>query len=204
MHKRISAITASAVLAMGLLTVAGQAMAQAPAPHVRGTITKVSGDMIEVRTRRGETVAVTLDSNLSVAGVFKSALADIKPGSFIGTAAAPQPDGTLKALEVTVFPPGITGGDGHYAWDLEPNSTMTNGTVGELSTAKGRTMTVKYPNGEKQILVPDDVPVVSFHPSSKAALVVGAHITLNPVKAADGSTHTSRVQVGEGGVIPPA
>jgi hypothetical protein len=65
-------------------------------------------------------------------------------------------------------------------------------------------MTVKYPNGEKQITVPDDVPVVSFHPSSRAALVVGARITLNPVKAADGSTHTARVQVGEGGTIPPA
>lgn len=199
MHKPLSAI-----LALGLMTVAGHALAQAPAPHVRGTISKVSGDSIEVTTRRGEVVPVTLDSNLSVAGVFRSALADIKPGSFIGTAAAPQPDGTLKALEVTVFPPGVTGGDGHYAWDLEPNSTMTNGTVGELSTAKGRVMTVKYPNGEKQIVVPDDVPVVSFHPSTRAALVVGAHVTLNPVKAADGSVHTVRIQVGEGGVIPPA
>jgi hypothetical protein len=194
----------SAVLALGLIALAAPAMAQAPAPHVRGTITKVDGDKIEVKTRSGDVVPVTLDSNVSVAGVFKSNLADIKPGSFIGTAAAPQPDGSLKALEVTVFPPGVTGGDGHYAWDLEPNSTMTNGTVGELSTSKGRVMTVKYPNGEKQITVPDDVPVVSFHPSSRAALVVGARITLNPVKAADGSTHTARVQVGEGGTIPPA
>jgi hypothetical protein len=199
MQKRLSM-----ALALGLLAVAAPAMAQAPAPHLRGTITKVTGDVIEVKPRRGEPVSVTLDSNLAVSGVFRSKLADIKPGSFIGTAAAPQPDGSLKALEVTVFPPGITGGDGHYAWDLQPNSTMTNGTVGELSTAKGRTMTVKYPNGEKQITVPDDVPVVSFHPSSRTALVVGAKVTVNPLKAADGSSHTARVQVGEGGTTPPA
>ena len=202
MQKRLSAAFAWGLV--GLAPLAAPAMAQAPAPHLRGTISAVSGDVIAVKTRRGETVSVTLDPNLSVAGVFKSQLADIKPGSFIGTAAAPQPDGTLKALEVTVFPPGITGGDGHYAWDLEPNSTMTNGTVGELSTAKGRTITVKYPNGEKQIVVPDDVPVVSFHPSSRTALVVGAHVTVNPIKAADGSTHAGRIQVGEGGMIPPA
>ncbi len=194
----------SAAFALGLMAIAGPALAQAPTPHLRGTITKVTGDVIEVKPRRGEPVSVTLDNNVSVAGVFKSKLADIKTGSFIGTAAAPQPDGTLKALEVTVFPPGITGGDGHYAWDLEPNSTMTNGTVGELTTAKGHTMTVKYPNGEKQIVVPDDVPVVSFHPSSRAALVVGANVTVNTLKAVDGSTHTARVQVGEGGTIPPA
>jgi hypothetical protein len=199
MHKRVSAS-----FALGLLALATPALAQAPTPHLRGTITKVSGDVIEVKTRRGELVPVTLDANVSVSGVFKSDLADIKPGSFIGTAAAPQPDGSLKALEVTVFPPGVTGGDGHYPWDLEPNSTMTNGRVGELSTSKGRIMTVKYPNGEKQITVPDDVPVVSFHASTRAALVVGAAVTLVPVKAADGSMHAGRVQVGEGGTIPPA
>jgi hypothetical protein len=199
MQKRLSA-----ALALGFMAFAVPAMAQAPIPHVRGTITKVDGDVIMVKTRKGDVVSVTLDANAPIAGVFKSQIADIKPGSFIGTAAAPQPDGTLKALEVTVFPPGITGGDGHYAWDLEPNSTMTNGTVGELSTSKGRTMTVKYPNGEKQIVVPDDVPVVSFHPRTRAALVVGAHVTATVAKAADGTTHASRIQVGEGGTIPPA
>ncbi len=194
----------SAIFALGLITLSGHAMAQAPAPHLRGTITKVSGDTIDVQSRGGATTTVTLDSNVTVSGVFKSSMAEIKPGSFIGTASAPQPDGSLKALEVTVFPSGVTGGDGHYAWDLEPNSTMTNGRVGDLVGTSGRTMTVKYPNGEKQIMVPADVPVVSFHGSSRAALVVGAHVTVNPTKAADQSTHTSRVSVGENGMIPPA
>lgn len=196
----------SATLALGLMALAGPVMAQGatPAPHIRGIITQVSGDVIDVMTRRGETVSVTLDANLTVTGVFKSSLAEIKPGSFIGTASAPQPDGSFKALSVTVFPPGITGGAGDFAWDLEPNSTMTNGTVGELSTAKGRVMSVKYATGEKQILVPDDVPVVTFHPSSRAAVVVGAHVTVNPIKAPDGTTHVARMQVGENGLVPPS
>ncbi len=201
MHTKITA-----AFALGLMAFAAPAMAQGttPAPHIRGTVTMVSDTMVEVKTRKGETVSVILDPNFSVTGVFKSSFADIKPGSFIGAASAPQPDGTFKALAVIVFPPGITGGDGHYAWDLEPNSTMTNGTVGELSMSKGRVLSVKYPNGEKQIVVPDDVPVVSFHPSTRAAIVVGANVTINPIKAPDGSTHAARMQVGENGMIPPA
>ena len=132
-------------------------------------------------------------------GVSNGAIGDIKPGSFIGSAAVPQPDGTLKALEVHVFPPSMNGvGEGSYAWDLTPGSTMTNGTVSDLVAVHGRTMTVKYSGGgEKTITVPEDVP------TDRAPLVAGAHVVLAPVKGADGTLTASRINVGLDGIVPP-
>jgi hypothetical protein len=92
------------------------------------------------------------------------ALADIKPGSFVGIAAMPQPDGTQRALEVLIFPEAMRGtGEGHYPWDLQPKSTMTNANVEQVVTGvDGQTLTVKYKDGEKKIFVPPDVPIVTF------------------------------------------
>jgi RNase P/RNase MRP subunit p29 len=194
-----------AALALGFTVAAGAAFAQTPpVSHLRGTIEKVDGDTLMVKTRDGKVVPVKMSADAGITGVYNAKLADIAPGSFIGTAAAPQPDGSLKALEVTVFPKGMHGGEGSYGWDLTPTSTMTNGTVGDVVGSKGRTITVKYPNGEKQVMVPDDVPVVTFEVTDRSKLVPGAHVMLTPTKAADGSLSVTRVQVGEHGVVPPA
>jgi Domain of unknown function (DUF5666) len=196
----------SAALVLGLGLSGGSAFAQTAAPpmRLRGTIEAFTGNDLKMKTRNGQDVTVTLTNSTTIAGVFKANLADIKPGSFIGSAAAPQPDGTLKALEVTVFPPGMHGGEGSYAWDLTPTSTMTNGTVGNLVISKGRTMTVTYPNGEKKLFVPTDVPIVSFEPADKSKLIPGAHVIVTATKAADGTLTPVRVQVGENGTIPPS
>jgi hypothetical protein len=195
----------SAALALGLSLTASAAFAQAPAAptRLRGTIEKLTGDDLMVKTRAGQSVDLKLTPTTGVAGVFNAKLEDIKPGSFIGTAAAPQPDGSLKALEVTVFPAGMHGGEGHYAWDLTPTSTMTNGTVGDLKVSNGRMVTLSYPGGEKTIYVPTDVPIVTFEMTDRSKLVPGARVTVTSTKAADGTMTANRISVGENGVIPP-
>jgi hypothetical protein len=196
----------SAALVLGLSVVGSSAFAQAPAApaRLRGTITKADGNDLTVKTRDGKEMAVKLTADTTYAGVYDAKLEDIKPGSFIGTATVPGPDGSMKALEVTVFPPGMHGGEGSYAWDLTPQSSMTNGTVGDLKVSNGRTMTVKYPTGEKTIFVPTDVPIVTFHQVDRAKLTAGAHVIVTETKAADGTLTATRVQVGENGVIPPS
>ncbi len=196
----------SAALALATTLGATTALAQTNPPPVRlrGTIESFAGNDLKMKTRNGQETVVHLTDATPIAGVFNAKLGDIKPGSFIGSAAAPQPDGTLRALEVTVFPPGQHGGEGSYAWDLTPTSTMTNGTVGDLVVSDGRTMTVSYPNGKKKLFVPTDVPIVSFEASDRSKLVPGAHVTVFGTKAADGSVTPLRVQVGENGVVPPA
>lgn len=190
----------------GALT-GGVAFAQpAPAPaRLRATIDSVDGSTLNLKARDGHMVKVVLTPDVKVVGVSKAQLSDIKSGTFIGSAAIPQPDGTLKALEVTVFPASMNGtGEGNYAWDLGNNSTMTNGTVGDLVVSSGRTMTVKYKGGgEKKITVPEDVPIVMLEPADKSLIKAGAHVLVVPTKAADGTLTASRINVGENGTVPP-
>ena len=181
---------------------AGTALAQVP-PRTRGVITAVSDDGVTLRSHAG-TVTLKTTADTGYVGATKASLSAVQSGRFIGTAAVPQPDGTLKALEVTVFPESMRGaGEGNYGWDLGKNSSMTNGTIGSVVGTSGRTMTVDYKGGEKKLLVPDDVPVVDLEPGSKALLKPGAHVGAFGPKGADGSVDAKRIIVGEDGTVPP-
>jgi hypothetical protein len=193
----------SAVATMSL--VASVAHAQAPAAPVRlrGTVEKIAGDSIDIKAK-GKTATYKIAPDASFMAVDHTDIAAIKSDSFIGTTAIPQADGTLKALEVHVFPAGMKSGEGHYAWDIGgAKSTMTNGTVGSVVVSSGRTITVKYPNGEKKVVVPADVPVVSLEKGDRSLLVPGAHGVFFMTKAADGSEVVGRGAVGKGDVVPP-
>ena len=171
------------------------ALAQAPPPTQR-----IRGDVA------GETFAVKLAENYTVTAVVKTDVSTIKPGTFVGIATMPQPDGTQVALEVLLFPESMRGtGEGHYPWDLKPGSMMTNATVADAVAVSsgGRRMTLKYKDGEKTIVVPDDAPIVTFEPGDKAMLVPGAHILVTAAKQPDGTLTAARVAVGKNGLVPP-
>jgi hypothetical protein len=194
-----------ATLAAGLVAgTMGTAIAQPAPSRVRATIDSVTDKTLTVTRRNGGPVTIALPPDVRIGGISIAKIEDIKPGSYIGTAAAPQPDGTQKALEVHVFPPSMVGvGEGFRPWDSAPNSTMTNGTVGDLVGSKGRTLTVKYKGGEKTVIVPDDVPIVSIEPGTRALLTPGAHVVVTASKGADGSLTAISVNVGEHGLTPP-
>jgi hypothetical protein len=197
-------------MSIGLAVLSGAALAQ-PAPanqpgpaRLRGTVDAVSGGAMDVTLRGGAKVHVLLPADLRTTYVVPAKLSDIQPNSYIGTAAAPQPDGTQRALEVHVFPPSMRGsGEGFRPFDLEPGSTMTNGTVGNLVTTNGRVATVKYGNEEKKILIPDDVPVVSFEPTDRSALKPGAKVIVSGQRAADGTVTAASINIGKDGLTPP-
>jgi hypothetical protein len=197
------------VSALGLTLLLANGMAQAadtpPKPMgVRGSITALNGDDLKVHTTRGEDLTVHLASDATVRAVTLGTLDEIKQGSYIGTAAVPQADGSLKALEVHVFPPELAGtGDGHRPFDLAPNSSMTNGSVGELKVANGRTLTLTYKGGEKKVFVPEDVPIVNLGPGDRSLLTPGTKIVLFAQKAEDGTLTAKSVSAGKDGVKPP-
>jgi hypothetical protein len=196
-------LLASLTLGLAVGTM-GIAVAQTPPSRVRATIDSVTPTTITVTPRNGSPTTIALPQDVRISGITIAKIDDIKPGSYIGTAAAPQPDGTQKALEVHVFPPSMVGaGEGFRPWDSAPNSTMTNGTVGDLVGSKGRTLTVKYKGGEKTVIVPDDVPIVSIEPGTRAMLSPGAHVVVFASKGADGSMTAISVNVGENGLTPP-
>jgi hypothetical protein len=187
------------------LAFVSSALAQTPPTRIRGTIAALDGLVLTIATREGPQVKVALDPNYAVAAPHKLDLAAIKPNAYIGTAAVPAADGTLTALEVVVIPEASRGsGDGHYAWDLAPGSTMTNANVDAVVQANaGRTLTLTYKGGTVNVTVPENVPIVSFGPAERADLKPGARVFVAAAKAADGSYTANRVLVEKDGVAPP-
>jgi hypothetical protein len=192
------------------------ALAQTPAPanptlRLRATIEKVDATSLTVKERSGEVITLVRPAAMDVSEVYPLVLADIKPGSYIGTAAMPQPDGSQLALEVVVFPEAARGtGEGHRPWDLLPESTMTNATVAGLTTAPssvpgGQKLTLRYKDGEKTVIVPPNAPVVSFKPGKadeNVLLVPGAKVMITAQEQA-GKPTALRVIVGRNGFAPP-
>lgn len=199
LNKMILASTLAAAMAIGLANAA-----EAPRVAVRGAITAVDGDALQVKVNSGEDVTVHLTRHTQVRAVTLARIDEIKPGSYIGSAAMPNADGTLTALEVHVFPPAMAGtGDGHRAFDLKEGSSMTNGTVGDLVVSNGRTLTVKYKGGEKKIVVPEDVPIVNLEPGDRSLLKVGTKVVLFAAQGADGTVTAHAISAGKDGVTPP-
>ncbi len=180
---------------------------QAPPLRVRGTIEKVDGDTLTVKGRGGETLTVKLADNARVATMLKATLADIKPGAFIGVTAMPQPDGSQRAIGIHIFMESQKGvvQARHLPWDRQPGSTMTNANV-ETSVASvdGQVMTVKYPEGEKKVVVPPNTNIVAMAPGSKADLKPGAaFIIMAAQKQPDGTLVAPAINVGRDGATPP-
>jgi hypothetical protein len=193
----------AAVLALASFTAAAQ---QPPTVRIRGTIESVDGNTLAIKTREGSDVKVRMTDNVAVFAVVKTALSEIKEGSYIGVTAMPEPDGTQKAIAVHIFPENQRGAaEGFRPWDARANSTMTNATVAQtVKGTDGQNILVKYKDGEKKVVVPPDTPIVTFVASDKSEVKPGAKLIIfGAAKKDDGSLEANRVNVGRDGVTPP-
>jgi hypothetical protein len=196
----------SIAVALVAASIAGSAAAQDKPVRVRGEIVSLDGAVMTVKPLAGNEIKIKLADNVGVSGVVPFKVADIKPNSYIGVSSIPQPDGTQRAIHVHVFPEALRGvAEGHFPWDNQPQSMMTNATVQEMvSGVDGQTISVKYKDGEKKIVVPKDAPVVTYVPGSMADLKPGAKIfIIAAIPQPDGSFTAARVNVGKDGLTPP-
>ena len=174
--------------------------------RIRGTIEGVDGAAYVVKNRDGAEVKVTVTDPQLYVAIVKSTMADIKPGQFVGATGMTQPDGSQKAIEVHIFPESMRGtGEGHYDWDLRPNTKMTNANVEQtVAGVDGPVLTAKYKDGEKKILVTPETQVVTYVIGDKADLKPGIKIFVGAAKkGADGTWTTPRVTYGKDGLTPP-
>jgi hypothetical protein len=179
---------------------------QSPTMRIRGTIETVDGSLLTIKSRDGTELKVRVTDNVAVFGVAKTAMSEIKQGSYIGVSAMPEPDGTQRALAVHIFPESQRGAaEGFRPWDLRPNSTMTNATVAEtVAGTDGHNILVRYKDGEKKVVVPPDTPIVTFVAGEKSELKPGAKIIIfSATKKEDGTLEAARVNVGRDGITPP-
>jgi hypothetical protein len=207
----LAALTLSGALASPTIAAAQPVATAAPAQppvRIRGTVVYADAKQLIVKDRGGEVISLVRPADMQLSEVYRIKLSDIKRGSFIGTAAMPQADGTQKALEVVVFPEAARGtGEGHRPWDLLPQSTMTNATVADLAAAPksvhgGQQLRLTYKGGEKTVIVPPDVPVVTFRPGTDALLAPGAYVLVN-AQEKNGTPTALRVTAGRNGFAPP-
>jgi len=189
----------------------GAPPAAAPAPTVtiRGVVVSLNGNVLTVGAPIGTaTTTIALAPNFKVQYIVKSSLAAIAPGSYVGSAALPGPNGTLRAIEVHYFAPGFVGRAFSSGYDLGPTSSMTNGNVQNIATTKvdnvdAHTLTIQIDNGTKTIVVTPDTPIVTYEAADASALVKGAHVIVRATKNPDGSLAAPSVNVGKDGLVPP-
>jgi Domain of unknown function (DUF5666) len=183
------------------------AFADTPSTTVRGTIATISDDAksLTMKSRAGAEIKVQLEPKTRFVEVVRASAADLKPNSFIGVAAVPEPDGSLKALEVHIFPEAMRGtGEGFRPFDLAPNSSMTNGAINaRIGGVAGDELTVAYKGGSQKIHLPAGTPIVTFAPGAETDLKAGAAAIVRGPKAADGDVEATAVLIGKDGLVPP-
>jgi len=194
--------------ALALVVAASTSFAQQPQTvRVRGTVEAADGPMLTVKGRDGQTTyKVKMADNVSVRGIVKAALTDIKDNSFIGVTGMPQADGSQKAVEIHIFPEAMRGtGEGHRPWDLQPGSTMTNAAVAQMvKGVDGDVITLKYKDGEKKVVVTPQTVIVTYVPGDKGELKPGAKIFIaGAAKKEDGTLEAASISVGRDGLTPP-
>src|SRR5690349_12367107 len=127
---------AGALLGLLAWPVMAQNAPESTPTRIRGTVEKLDGQTLTVKSREGAELTIALAPNFTVSAVVKKSLADIKTGDYVGAASLKGADGKLNALEVLIFPEAMRGtGEGERPWDLVPDSLMTNATVAGIATA---------------------------------------------------------------------
>ena len=187
--------------------------AEAQAPQgkpvtIRGKISAVEKQALKVTTSAGE-VLVKLPDDVRIGGVEAAQLSDITAGNYVGATSVKQADGSLKALEIHIFPESARGtGEGHRPWDLQPGSTMTNANVDKVEQVavekiQGELLTLKYKDGEQKIFIPPGTPIVKNVPGDQSLLKPGTGVYIPAVRGEDGTLTATRITVGVGGIMPP-
>ena len=196
-----------------LAALTGPAFAQAPPStppsgprvYVRGTVDKLDGQNLTVKSRDGQALRIVLAPNFTVRAVVAKSISDIKPGDFVASTSVKGPDGTLRAIELHILPASLRGKiDGQTPADLVPDSLMTNATVAQIVSApQGQVMKVTYKGKEADINVPTGIPVVGYVSGDAALLTPGAAVVIFARKQPDGTLTAPGVTAEKDGVKPP-
>ena len=195
-----------AVLAGGL-ALASPSIAQQPQTvRLRGAIESVDGPNLTVKSRKGEVVKVRLAENARASAIIKASVADLKPNTYIGVTSVPAPDGSDKAVAVHIFPEERRGtAEGRMAWDLLPDSMMTNGAVTlQVAGVQGGIMTVTYKGQESKITLTPETTIVAFTGGDRRELTPGTQIIVfAATRNEDGTLQAPAISYGRDGLTPP-
>jgi hypothetical protein len=198
---------ALAAAMMGLFAV--PALAQTPPvgtpTRIRGTVDKLDGQNLTVKSRDGQALTIELAGNVTVITLVKKSVADIKAGDYVASTGVKGTDGKIHAVEVRIFPEAARGtGEGQFPWDLMPDSIMTNATVGKVDQApQGPVLHVTFKGTESEYTVGPDVPVLANGPGDIGLLKPGVAVFVIALKHEDGKLTSARLYAEKDGIKPP-
>jgi hypothetical protein len=198
-------LLAGTLITLLTLPAAAQNAPEGTPTRIRGTVEKLDGQTLTVKSRDGQPLTIALAPNFTVSYLVKKSLGDIKAGDYIATTSTKGTDGKNHAVELRIFPEALRGtAEGQFAWDSMPNSLMTNATVSGITGApQGQTLKVTYKGNESEIVVDPDSSVFGYSAGDAALLKSGAAVFIVALKKADGSLSASRVTAEKDGVKPP-
>ena len=187
----------------------GPALAQTPPAgtptRIRGTVDKLDGQNLMVKSRDDQALTIELAANVAVITLIKKSIADIKAGDYVASTGVKGTDGKIHAVEVRIFPETARGtGEGQFPWDLMPDSIMTNATVGKVDQApQGPVLHVTFKGTESEYTVGPDVPVLANGPGDISLLKPGVAVFVIALKHEDGKLTSARLYAEKDGVKPP-
>jgi len=200
---RSASIFAAVFVALLALPTSAQSQPAGTPARIRGTVDKLDGQVLSVKQRDGQIVTVTLAPG-AVQMLVKRSLADIKPGDFVASTGIKDKDGKIHAIEVRIFPKADPNGGRQFAWDLSPDSVMTNATVGTVTQApEGEVLHVTFKGGESEYSIGPDVPVLAAAPGDISLLKPGIAVFVIALKHPDGSLTSNRLYAEKDGIKPP-
>ena len=203
---RSKSFLAFVFLASLALPAAAQNPPEGTPTRIRGTVERLDGQTLLVKSRDGQSLSIALAPNFTVRGVVAKTVADIKPGDFVASTSVKDPDGKLRAIEVHILPESLRGvaREGQFPWDLVPEGIMTNATAAQITSApQGQVIKVTYKDGEAEVTIPPGIPIVGYVPGDSSLLKPGTAVFITAQKKADGSLTASAVTAEKDGVKPP-
>ncbi len=199
-----------AAVAVSALVVTSISYAQQKVVRIRGTIEKIDGQNLEVKSRDGKNFKVLVSEKARFTAIVSATLADLTPDTYIGVTAMPEADGSQRAVAIHIFQPAQRGtGEGHRPWDLQPGSTMTNAAIATtVAGTDGQVVTVRYKEkdkvDEKRVIVTSKTVIVRYVPGDRAELKPGVRVFLNNANAISEDTiEAPTVSYGRDGITPP-
>ena len=196
---------AAAIVALFVVPALAQQPPQGTPVRVRGTVEKLDGQNLTVKSREGQSLTVALADKVIVSYLTKMTAADIKTGDFVASTGIKGTDGKVHAIEVRIFPENLRGvGEGQYPWDLKPDSIMTNATVGTITKSpQGNVLKVSYKGSESEFTIDPDTPVYGTATDGNTGLLKpGAAVFVIALKGEDGKLTSARLYAEKDGIKP--
>src|ERR1700736_1812976 len=183
-----------------------------PISGALGQVQSVGDNSITIQNKSG-LFQINITQPLTTYKAVPSDLNHITDNDYIGVASTQLPDGTEVAKQIFIFPSELRGAvEGSVLVDPQPGSVaqsrMTNGSVslqraaeshsrmtnGVVQKGSGRSLVVRYQDGEQTISVPAKVPVVGIVPG-QVQLAAGETAYAKTDKQADGTLTTHMILV---------